>query len=168
LRGRSLDDEGVDERIAARIDRLQTKYVRALDQRALQVWLDCFTADGNYVCIHGENVTQGLPLAIMLDDSRERLLDRVKFIEEVWAGTYEEYQTRHFVQRLTCEETGDGLYAITSNVLVAYTAADGRSDILIAGTYEDEVVLADDGPRFRSKRAILDTVSTPRYLVYPI
>lgn len=165
---RSLDDDAVDDRIAARIDRLQTNYVRALDQRAWQTWLDCFAADGRYVCIHGENVTQGLPLAIMLDDCRERLLDRVKFIEEVWAGTFEEYQTRHFVQRLTCEHSGENLYAVTSNFLVSYTAADGRSDILVAGSYEDVVAAGDDGLRFRSKRAVLDTTSTPRYLVYPI
>jgi hypothetical protein len=30
------------------------------------------------------------------------------------------------------------------------------------------VAVGNDGARFKAKRAILDTVTTPRYLVYPI
>lgn len=154
---------------AAHVDRLQATYVEALDERALHAWLACFTDDGAYVCISAENAAQGLPQALMLDDCPERLRDRVKFIEQVWAGTYEDYQTRHFVQRLRCERSADGLYAVKSNVMVAYTAADGRSYILAAGTYEDRVRLdTTGGARFVAKRVVVDTISLPRYLVYPL
>lgn len=158
----------LDERTLSEIDRLQIRYIHALDRRDLAAWLGCFAKVAGYTCISAENVEQGLSLAIMLDDCRERLLDRIKFIEEVWVGTFEEYKTRHFVQRLTCETVANGTYIVESNVLVSYTTAQGRSDILVAGCYHDEVRVDSTGAAFVSKRAILDTVATPRYLVYPV
>jgi 3-phenylpropionate/cinnamic acid dioxygenase small subunit len=159
----------VDPHILARIDALQIRYLRALDRRDMHAWLDCFTPDSpSYICISGENEEQGLPLALMLDDSLGRLKDRVKFITEVWSGTYEDYTTRHFVQRLACEQTAPERYVVESNVMVTYTTAKRHSEILVSGNYQDEVVVDSEGARFKSKKAVLDTVTTPRYLVYPV
>nr|ART40124.1 K161 [uncultured bacterium] len=158
-----------DPDILARIDALQTNYLRALDGRDMAGWLDCFAdKDGSYICTTRENEEQGLPLALMMDDCYERLQDRVRFITEVWSGTYEDYQTRHFVQRLDCSHKGAGIYAVASNFMVSYTSPRGQSEILAAGIYRDEVSLAGNDAKFKSKRAILDTVATPRYLVYPV
>lgn len=155
--------------VLARIDALQIRYLRALDGRDMAGWLACFGAnDASYVCATRENEEQGLPLALMMDDSLARLKDRVRFVTDVWSGTFEDYQTRHFVQRLDCSAKSPSVYAVTSNFMVAYTSARRQSEILAAGTYEDEVVVAADGARFRSKKAILDTITTPRYLVYPV
>jgi anthranilate 1,2-dioxygenase small subunit len=155
--------------VLARIDALQIKYQRALDGADMTGWLDCFgEKDASYICTTRENEEQNLPLALMMDDSYDRLKDRVRFITEVWSGTYEDYQTRHFVQRLDCADKGAGLYAVASNFMVAYTSARGRSEILAAGIYQDEISLAGNDAKFRSKKAILDTVATPRYLVYPV
>jgi anthranilate 1,2-dioxygenase small subunit len=159
----------VDAGALARIDALQLRYIAALDRFDLEAWLGCFAAETKgYVCTTRENEEQGLPLAIMMDDSRERLMDRIKFIDRVWAGTFEPYTTRHFVQRLDCRETAPGRYAVTSNVLVAYTSARRHSEILAAGAYDDTVEVAGGDALFVAKRAILDTVTTPRYLVYPV
>lgn len=153
----------------ARIDALQMQYVRALDGRDMGAWLECFAEeDASYICTTQENEQQNLPVALMMDDSGERLKDRVRFVTEVWSGTFEDYQTRHFVQRLECAEKAAGLYALSSNFLVAYTSARGQSEILAAGVYQDEILLVGSGARFKSKKAILDTVATPRYLVYPV
>ena len=158
-----------DPSIDAAVDALQTRYVRALDRRNMQAWLDCFARDGGgYVCIAQENEQQGLPLALMMDDSRERLMDRVKFITEVWSGTFEDYSTRHFVQRLECVEASPGLYSVESNFMVTYTTAGRQSEILVSGSYEDRVAIGPEGPRFTYKKAVLDTITTPRYLVYPV
>ncbi len=155
--------------ILAAVDALQVKYVRALDHRDMQAWLDCFAKDGTgYTCIALENEQQNLPLALMMDDSRERLMDRVKFITEVWSGTFEDYSTRHFVQRLDCVAAGSAIYAVESNFMVAYTTASRHSEILVSGSYEDKVVIGPEGARFGSKKAVLDTTTTPRYLVYPV
>jgi len=158
----------IDPAILARIDALQMKYLAALDRHDLNAWLDCFAAEAGYACITRENHDAGLPVALMLDDTRARLKDRVKFINEVWSGTFEDYATRHFVQRLECKQGADGRLDVLTNFMVSYTNKRGGSDILVTGVYEDEIELGGEGARFTSKRAILDTVTTPRYLVYPV
>lgn len=158
----------IDAETFARIDALQLRYARALDTRDMTGWAGCFGESGSYICIARENVEQDLPVAIMMDDSLARIRDRVAYIAKVWAGTFEDYQTRHFVQRIDCAPRGDGLIAVESNFMVAYTSARGRSEILVAGTYEDEIELDHGSTKFRAKKAVLDTVTTPRYLVYPV
>ncbi len=77
----------------------------------------------------------------MMDDCRARLADRMKFITEVWLGTFEPYATRHFVQRLDGVETAAGRYAVESNFIVAYTSAHRHSEILATGIYQDEFTI---------------------------
>jgi anthranilate 1,2-dioxygenase small subunit len=158
----------LDPEILARIDELQTKYLAALDRQDMKDWLDCFAEEASYICISRENQDAGLPVAMMLDDTRARLKDRVKFVDEVWSGTYEDYATRHFVQRFECKATGNGRVNVLSNFIVAYTNRRGASDILATGVYEDEIDLNGVSARFTAKKAIMDTVTTPRYLVFPI
>ena len=159
----------VSAEILAGIDALQLAYARALDRFDMPAWLGCFEdGAGSYICTTRENEEQGLALALMMDDSRRRLADRVRFIDEVWAGTFEEYTTRHFVQRLDCAATAPGRYTVESNFMVAYTTDRRNSEILCAGVFLDEIVIEAAGARFASKKAILDTVTTPRYLVYPV
>jgi anthranilate 1,2-dioxygenase small subunit len=158
----------LDPAVLAQVDALQMKYLAALDGHDLAGWLDCFADEASYVCITRENHEAGLPVALMLDDCRARLRDRVKFVTEVWSGTFEDYTTRHFVQRLDCRRADGGPLNVRSNFMVSYTNRRGISDILVTGIYEDEVDLDGGGARFRAKRAILDTVTTPRYLVYPV
>jgi 3-phenylpropionate/cinnamic acid dioxygenase small subunit len=150
------------------IDDLQMKYIAALDRRDLDAWLECFAPEASYVCITRENHDAGLPVAMMLDDTRARLKDRVKFVKEVWSGTFEDYATRHFVQRIDSSRDAGGRAKVSTNFMVSYTNRRGGSDILVTGVYEDEIDLGGAEPRFISKRAILDTVTTPRYLVYPV
>ena len=158
----------VDADVLARVDALQMKHLAALDSHDLDGWLACFAEEAGYICITRENHDAGLPVALMMDDTRARLKDRVKFINEVWSGTFEDYGTRHFVQRLDCQKADRGRYNVQTNFMVAYTTRRGGSDILVTGIYEDSVELAGAAARFTSKRAILDTVTTPRYLVYPV
>lgn len=157
----------IDPAILARIDALQTDYIAALDSQDMHAWLDCFGQEGSYVCTTLENDVQGLPLALMLDDCHARLKDRVNYITDVWVGTFEDYTTRHFVQRLKCVASGP-FYEVTSNFLVTYTSARGLSDVLTAGSYRDVIAVEEAGAKFCSKKAVLDTTVTPRYLVYPV
>jgi len=144
------------------------KYLAALDRHDLDAWLSCFADEARYTCITRENHDANLPVALMLDDCRARLKDRVKFINEVWSGTFEDYTTRHFVQRFECQQAKDGRLNVLTNFMVSYTNRRGGSEILVTGVYEDDVNVRGNGALFATKRAILDTVTTPRYLVYPI
>lgn len=159
----------IDAATLTALDDLQNRYVRALGLRDMQAWAACFDDPGSYVCTVRENEDQDLGIAMMMDDSSDRIQDRVKYVTEVWKGTYEDYLCRHFVHRTLCGLAADGLIAVESNLLVAYTDMRGRSGVLATGIYHDQIALnADRIARFRSKRVILDTTVTPRYLVYPI
>jgi 3-phenylpropionate/cinnamic acid dioxygenase small subunit len=155
------------------IDAVNLKYIEALDRKEMNKWLDVFSDDdmASYICISRENVNRGLPLALMMDDCKARLFDRVTYITKIWAGTFEDYQTRHFVQRVRAEQISDLDFKVWSNFSVLYTPENaGGSGVLATGVYEDEIRLISshsDG-RIFSRRAVLDTTVLPRYLVYPL
>jgi 3-phenylpropionate/cinnamic acid dioxygenase small subunit len=150
------------------VDELQQACMHALDRRDMNAWLGCYAEDGTYLCQSKENFDQDLPIGFMWDDRYGRLKDRVKAITEVWAGTAEEYQSRHLTQRLVCREAAGGLYEVISNFVVFYTTNNGDSRVLATGEYLDQVRITDGRAQFVSRKAILDQVAVPRYLVYPI
>ena len=161
----------IDLAVLARIDRLQLRYVSALDGKDMTAWLATFAElpDTSYVCTTAESVAAGLPVALMLDDCRGRLEDRVTFVTKIWVGTYQEYQTRHIVQRVECKPAGPGRYDVQSNFVVAYTPSDtGRAEILTTGVYLDQVLVNGEGAQFAAKKAITDTPVLPRYIVFPL
>lgn len=160
---------GTDEDSLQQIDDLQRRYIEALDRRDLDAWLDCFSQDAtaSYFCIAAENVERGLEIALMYDDCRARLIDRVTFITKVWAGTFQPYRTRHFAQRIAVPTQDGGAVSVVSNFSIATTPEGGSSSLLAVGQYEDRVVLDRGEPRFLRKRAVYDTTVLPRYIVYP-
>jgi len=152
---------------AAALDQLYGAYAAAVDSHDWHKWPEFFTSDCSYMVFSQENVDHGLPLAYMLDDNRDRLFDRVKFVTDVWAGTIEPYRTRHFIQRTLTTDRGDGTFQVRANLIVTYTEADGVPGILASGYYEDLVRTTDQGLLFVEKNVFLD--GTPsRYLVYPL
>ena len=153
--------------LLARIDDLQCRYVRALDTKNLNAWLELFDPDGQYFVIPSENEASGLPMGLMMDDCHERLVDRVSYVMRVW--TFDDYQMRHFVQRLQVEPAEDDLHRVDSNFTVFCTTADGRTSILAAGRYEDHVrIHGEERAAFRKKRVILDNFVLPMNIVYPL
>jgi anthranilate 1,2-dioxygenase small subunit len=155
--------------ILMEIDDLQARYVRALDQKDLAGWLDTFSTeqDTSYLCVSAENNERSFPIALMYDDSRDRIDDRVTFIEKIWAGTFQDYRTRHFLQRTSASELESGLYAVETNFSILYTPGTGRSDLQVTGVYKDHIRIDQSGARFRAKRVVYDTDVLPRYIVYP-
>lgn len=160
---------GLDEASLGLIDNLQRRYMEALDRRDMDAWLDCFAQDAaaSYFCIAAENVERGLEIALMYDDCRARLMDRVTFITKVWSGTFQPYRMRHFVQRIGVPTLDQGKLSVVSNFSIATTPEGGGSSLLAVGYYEDSVVLDRGEPRFLRKRAVYDTTVLPRYIVYP-
>jgi 3-phenylpropionate/cinnamic acid dioxygenase small subunit len=157
----------VSREVLERIDALQSDYVYALDSKDMDGWLGSFDNPGSYICIAAENVANNLPLALMMDDCHERLMDRVTYITKVWAGTFEDYQTRHFIQRMKCEDAGNNTYNVETNYSILYTPEQGQTDILVTGKYVDTVTI-NGTAKFTAKQAIMDTNVSPRYIVYPV
>jgi 3-phenylpropionate/cinnamic acid dioxygenase small subunit len=157
--------------VLATIDELQARYISALDGKNMEEWLATFSTrpDASYVLTTAENSDAKRPLALVLDDCRARLEDRVTFVTKVWRGTYQDYHTRHFVQRTGCNAVSDGEFEVRSNFSVMFTPDDtGRTELFTAGVYVDRVALADNQAVFRSKKVITDSALMARYLVYPL
>lgn len=155
--------------ILAQIDALQARYIHALDHKNFHDWVDTFSPDpeASYFCISAENEDSHLPIALMYDDCRDRIEDRVVFIKKIWVGTFQDYSTRHFIQRTHAEPSGDDIYAVTTNFSIIYTPETGHSEVQVAGVYQDQIHVQETGAKFKSKRAIYDTTILPRYIVYP-
>ena len=91
------------------------------------------------------------------------------YVTKIWAGTFQNYQTRHLTQPLRTRLLDRETVEMTSGFVVYYTAEEsGVTEVLVSGEYEDVVRLGPAGARFFSKKTILDTSVLPRYLVYPL
>lgn len=154
--------------VLAQVDALQNRYITALDGKDIAGWADCFSQreDASYICRSAENEANGWPIALMLDDCRARIEDRIMFITKIWVGTFQDYRTRHFVQRVACERDGS-LWRVRSHFSIEYTLDPHRTQTLAAGVYEDVVEIVGDEARFVSKKALYDTTVLPQYIVYP-
>jgi anthranilate 1,2-dioxygenase small subunit len=151
------------------IDELQRQYIDALDGKKMPAWLATFGSEGQYICKSLESEEAGWPMALIMDDCHGRLEDRVKFVDKVWAGTFQDCQTRHFVQRMAVTRVEGGLYQVRSNFSIAFTRSDtGITSLLAAGVYHDVVEIQDGQALFRSKKAVIDAPLLPHYIVYPL
>jgi 3-phenylpropionate/cinnamic acid dioxygenase small subunit len=150
------------------IEELQMRYAHALDSKNMPGWAACFAVDGSYLCQTRENHDRKLPIGYMSDDSVARIRDRVKTVDEIWRGTAEDYQTRHLVQSVHVGAAPGGLHEAVGNFVVFYTTNRGDSRILATGEYIDQIRITDQQALLVSRKAILDQVTVPRYLVYPI
>ena len=155
--------------VKSQINELQLRYISALDKKNMKEWLHTFSADGSYFCRTMEAEDRGMDISFIHDDCHDRLEDRVTFVERVWAGTFQDYQTRHFTQRITCDEVSPGVYKLVTNVSVAFTRSDtGQTELMIAGQYVDVVEADEKTASFKSKKLIIDSPSLPHYIVYPL
>jgi anthranilate 1,2-dioxygenase small subunit len=151
------------------IDALQRRYIDALDSKNMPAWLATFSQQGQYRCVTAESEAAGWTIAFIMDDCHGRLEDRVKFVEKVWAGTFQDYQMRHFTQLIECTATGDGVYQVRSNVNILFTRSDtGTTDVLASGVYHDEVLISAGQALFLSRKVVIDAPMLPHYIVYPL
>lgn len=153
------------------IDLLQLRYIDALDGKDMARWLATFSeeTEASYICTSDENLARGLELGLMFDDCRARLEDRVTFITKIWAGTFQDYRTRHFAQRVHAEQRDERSVRMRSNFAVFYTPENsGISEVLATGVYDDVIRIGGPSPLIPSRKVVLDTSVLPRYLVYPV
>ena len=158
-----------DAQVAEAIGRLLTAYVRVVDGGDLDRWPPLFAREASYTVVPRENEARGLPLALVCDDTRARIEDRVTFIKEFWAGNYNRYWPRHVVSLPHVERVDEAEYAVEQNFAVYITEPGAiGSSLLVVGQYQDRIVFEDGAPRFRARRVLVDTAVLPRYFVYPL
>jgi len=155
----------------AKIDALQARYISALDSQDMSGWLSAFCADHDaaYICTTAESVEAKRPLALIFDDCRARLEDRVTFVTKIWVGTFSPYRTRHIISRTNCSVLESGLVAVKTNFAVFCTPSEtGRTEMFATGTYLDEINVDGAEALFRTKKVVTDNAMLERYLVYPL
>jgi anthranilate 1,2-dioxygenase small subunit len=161
----ALTDEGGERQVRG----LLRQYVEIVDNARLHDWVELFTASGSYFVTTRENDERGLPIAFVYDDTKDRIRDRVAYVEEVWRGHYNDYRQRHILSDPSIEWVAGGSVRLTASFAI-YIAEHGRSGsrLLATGAYHDTLVVEDGHLKFDTKKVIVDSDVLPRYFVYPL
>lgn len=148
---------------------LINEYVMVVDEPSrLEEWPGFFTDDGAYYVYTRENYELGLPIALAMDDTKGRILDRVQTIRDIWKGHYDEQFPLHTLSLPQVTFTDHG----HCEAITAFTAVITRLGVnhyTFTGKYFDKIRLREDGtPKFVEKKVILDNAVIPTYFVYPL
>jgi len=153
-------------RLRLELGELQDRYINTLDNNRLEQWPELFVEDCLYEIIPKENEDMGLPIPLVRCDNRGMLRDRVISLRH--ANIYEAHTYRHMVSGLECVQVDAKTADMQSNYLVIKTGLNGESDVYQVGRYIDRVVMTEDGWRYKTKRAIYDTLRVQTLLATPI
>jgi anthranilate 1,2-dioxygenase small subunit len=156
---------------------LLTRYVRVVDDpRRIEEWPVLFGDVAEYIVITRENHERGLPIAVIRDDSKDRIIDRVTIIRKFWGAGgraedrhYNDAWPRHLVGPVWVElaESGDAL--LGANFAIYQTVqVDVAPRLLATGEYRDVVEFSGNTPKFKTKTVILDTPVLQDVFVYPL
>ena len=160
-----MTGRGVSPELRAELQDLYDDYAEALDDGELERWPGLFTEKCRYEVVPRENFERGLPLALILCESRGMLEDRVAALRRT--SMYAPRAVRHLTSHLRASPEADG-YRVRANYAVLQTRVDALTEILSAGRCLDLVVRDEGRLRFREKRVVFDSVLVPNSLVYPI
>lgn len=164
------------ERRQAAVD-LLTRYVRIVDDpRRIEEWPELFGDAAEYIVITRENHERGLPIAVIRDDTKDRILDRVTIIREFWGAGgraedrhYNDAWPRHIVGPVWVEFAESGEARLGANFAVYQTfQVDAAPRLLAVGEYQDVVEFSGITPKFKAKKVILDTSVLQDVFVYPL
>ena len=148
------------------IDALYADYAEALDDNRLELWPDFFVEDCLYKVVPRENWDRGLPIALMLCESRGMLQDRVTAVRNT--AVYAPRTFRHLIGQFRIKAETPERLRVSANYVVFQTLVDDLTRIQNAGKYVDLVVRTPEGLRFKEKICVFDSVLVPNSLIYPI
>jgi 3-phenylpropionate/cinnamic acid dioxygenase small subunit len=156
----------VSSELRDEIDALYADYAEALDDNALERWPDLFVEDCLYKVVPRENWDRGLPIALMLCESKGMLRDRVTAVRNT--AVFAPRTFRHLIGQFRIKEETPERLRVTANYVVFQTLVDDLTRIQNAGKYVDLVVNTPEGLRFKEKICVFDSVLVPNSLIYPI
>lgn len=139
-------------------------YADVLDEGPLQEWPTFFIEDATYRIVARENFARGLPLALMLCESRAMMEDRVRAIEEL--SMYAPRVLRHVVSAVRA--AADDADRVTASYAVFETPPEGDTRVFSTGRYLGRLALDDGTVRFSELTVVYDTALIPTSLIYPL
>ncbi|GAN54477.1 aromatic-ring-hydroxylating dioxygenase subunit beta [Tanticharoenia sakaeratensis] len=147
-----------------RVQSFFEEYGRLLDEDRLETWVELFTEDARYEIVSRENHEQGLPLSLMLCDSRDMLHDRIYSLRE--ANIYNIHTDCHVIGTARILHENGVLSAVAPYSLFQSTQ-EGETRLFSVGRYH--LTFAETGGRLSISRlrvvtdtgAILTLLATP-------
>ena len=156
----------MDPALRFEVDELYAEYVECLDDGDLAHWPELFTEECLYKIVPRENFERGLPLALMLCESKGMLQDRVEALQR--ASVYAPRALRHLVSNIRIRAREPDGMRVHANYAVLQTLNDEPTSVFNAGKYVDRVVRDAGRLKFKEKLCIFDSIVVPGSLVYPI
>jgi anthranilate 1,2-dioxygenase small subunit len=151
----------------AGVQALLAEYGALLDLGHYGDWLALFAQECRYSVMPRENYDAGLPVALVLCDSRAMLEDRIQALRE--ANKYNIHIDRHVIglPRILGGNAGGGI-AIEAPFAVYQTDQEGETRLFATGLYRDRLERAGAGLRIADKLVLLDTSAVPTLLATPL
>jgi len=169
------------------VEDLYAAYVECLDDGELERWPEFFIDAAVYKIIPRDNFERGLPLALMLCESKGMLQDRVEALRRT--SVYAPRALRHLVSNLRISIPGpqaptppglaaglvglgawgpEGVIDVRANYAVFQTSVDEPTQVFNVGRYLDQLVREDGQLKFKEKLCVFDSILVPGSLIYPI
>jgi len=150
----------------AAVEDLLGEYGGLLDHGRYDEWLSLFAAACRYSVVPRENYDQGLPVALILCDTRFMLEDRIMALRE--ANKYNIHIDRHLIglPRITGARPGE--IEIEAPFAVYQTDQEGETRLFATGIYQDRLHTAGERLLIAEKLVLLDTAAVPTLLATPL
>ncbi len=155
-----------NETLLHRIQTLHTRYIRVIDDNALEQWPALFTRNGTYRITTRENHLAGLPMPLFSCRGQGMMQDRITGLRKI--NVYEPHCYRHQTSGLEILENTENTVRCISNFLVIRTMHTGAMSIFATGVYLDQLTDTDSGLLFSERLVITDSRQTDTLLVIPL
>ncbi len=154
------------EALLARIQRLHTTYIHAIDDDRLEEWPGLFVDDGLYRILTRENWELGLPLGLIHCQGAGMMRDRIAALRI--ANIFEPHTYRHLITPAELLDADGGGYRVRSNFTVIRTMHSGEMTVFACGQYVDRIVETHGGLKFAERLAVCDSRSVDTLLAIPL
>ena len=154
----------VAEWIAAQA--LLAEYGGLLDLGRYDDWLALFAAECRYAVVPRENHEAGLPVALILCDSRAMLEDRIAALRQ--ANKYNIHTDRHVIGLPRIIVAERDRIDIEAPFAVYQTDQEGETRLFATGLYRDRLESGAERLRIVEKLVLLDTFAVPTLLATPL
>jgi len=145
---------------------LEYAYGRCIADNRLEEWPDFFADQCLYRVVPRENDQLGLPLSVMMCDSKGMLQDRVRSLRE--ANIYNIHYPLHQISNIEILGEENGTLDVGATYSAFQTDREGHTKVFSVGRYRDKIVFVQGQPRFREKIVVLDTFNVQNLLAVPL
>ena len=148
------------------VQALLAEYGGLLDLGRYEDWLALFAAECRYAVVPRESHEAGLPIALILCDSRAMLEDRIAALRQ--ANKYNIHTDRHIIGPPRIIASGAARIETEAPFAVYQTDPEGETRLFATGLYRDRIERAGDALHLAEKLVLLDTFAVPTLLATPL